>query len=52
MSEAATQVQDSGTLNRSAAMASIAMASLLVALKGWAAWSTGSTAMLLSLIHI
>ncbi len=42
-------MQDSGTLNRSAAMASIAMASLLVALKGWAAWSTGSTAMLGSL---
>ncbi len=36
-------------LNRSAAFASIAVAFLLVALKGWAAWSTGSTAMLGSL---
>lgn len=36
-------------LNRSAALASIAVAALLVALKGWAAWSTGSTAMLGSL---
>lgn len=36
-------------LNRSAAMASIAVAALLVALKAWAAWSTGSTAMLGSL---
>lgn len=36
-------------LNRSAAFASIAVALLLVALKGWAAWSTGSTAMLGSL---
>jgi ferrous-iron efflux pump FieF len=36
-------------LNRSAAFASIAVAVLLVALKGWAAWSTGSTAMLGSL---
>ena len=36
-------------LNRSAAFASIAVAALLVALKGWAAWSTGSTAMLGSL---
>lgn len=37
------------SLNRSAAYASIAVALLLVALKGWAAWSTGSTAMLGSL---
>ena len=37
------------SLNRSAALASIATAVLLVALKGWAAWSTGSTAMLGSL---
>lgn len=37
------------TLNRSAAFASIAVALLLVGLKGWAAWSTGSTAMLGSL---
>lgn len=36
-------------LNRSAALASIAVAVLLVALKAWAAWSTGSTAMLGSL---
>jgi ferrous-iron efflux pump FieF len=40
---------DSGRLNRSAAYASIAVALLLTALKGWAAWSTGSTAMLGSL---
>ena len=41
----------SGThsLNRSAALASIAVAVLLVGLKAWAAWSTGSTAMLGSL---
>ncbi|HWU02341.1 MAG TPA: cation diffusion facilitator family transporter [Novosphingobium sp.] len=38
-----------GALNRSAAYASITMASVLVVLKGWAAWSTGSTAMLGSL---
>jgi ferrous-iron efflux pump FieF len=37
------------SLNRSAALASIATAMLLVALKAWAAWSTGSTAMLGSL---
>lgn len=36
-------------LNRSAAFASIAVALALVGLKGWAAWSTGSTAMLGSL---
>lgn len=36
-------------LNRSAALAGIAVAGSLVALKGWAAWSTGSTAMLGSL---
>lgn len=39
----------SGALNRSAAFASIAVATLLLALKAWAAWSTGSTAMLGSL---
>jgi ferrous-iron efflux pump FieF len=39
----------SSSLNRSAAMASIAVALLLVGLKAWAAWSTGSTAMLGSL---
>lgn len=38
-----------GHLNRSAALASIAAATLLLAIKGWAAWSTGSTAMLGSL---
>ena len=36
-------------LTRSAAFASIAMALFLLALKGWAAWRTGSTAMLGSL---
>ena len=41
--------EDRGRLNRSAALASIAAAFLLVLLKGWAAWSTGSTAMLGSL---
>ena len=44
-----SQTQDHGALNRSAAFASIAMASVLVVLKGWAAWHTGSTAMLGSL---
>ena len=39
----------SSALNRSAAYASISMATLLVGLKGWAAWSTGSTAMMGSL---
>ena len=39
----------SSSLNRSAAYASISMAGALVAIKGWAAWSTGSTAMLGSL---
>lgn len=37
------------TLNRSAALASISVALFLVGLKGWAAWSTGSSAMLGSL---
>lgn len=36
-------------LTRSAALASIGTAVLLLALKGWAAWTTGSTAMLGSL---
>lgn len=40
---------EGSALNRSAAFASIAMASLLVVIKGWAAWTTGSTAMLGSL---
>ncbi len=39
----------SANLNRSAALASISVALLLVGLKAWAAWSTGSTAMLGSL---
>jgi len=42
-------VTSGDTLNRSAAIASICAALLLLALKGWAAWSTGSTAMLGSL---
>ena len=40
---------ESGSLNRSAALASITVALLLLGLKAWAAWSTGSTAMLGSL---
>ena len=40
---------DRAALNRSAALASIGVATLLVGLKIWAAWSTGSTAMLGSL---
>lgn len=40
---------EAASLNRSAALASIGVAILLVALKAWAAWSTGSTAMLGSL---
>lgn len=39
----------SASLNRSAAIASISVALLLVGLKVWAAWTTGSTAMLGSL---
>ncbi|MEY4952951.1 MAG: hypothetical protein RL299_1375 [Pseudomonadota bacterium] len=38
-----------GSLNRSAAYASIAVATLLLGLKAWAVWTTGSTAMLGSL---
>ncbi len=38
-----------GALTARAALASVAMATLLVGLKGWAAWRTGSTAMLGSL---
>lgn len=41
--------KDGADLNRSAALASIAMASVLVAIKGYGAWATGSTAMLGSL---
>ena len=40
---------DASALNRSAAFASIFVAMLLLAMKTWAAWSTGSTAMLGSL---
>ncbi|MBC2664494.1 cation diffusion facilitator family transporter [Novosphingobium flavum] len=40
---------DNAALNRSAAFASIAVAALLLGLKGWAAWTTGSAAMLGSL---
>lgn len=42
-------MSEAANLNRSAAFASIGAASLLLAIKGWAAWSTGSTAMLGSL---
>jgi ferrous-iron efflux pump FieF len=44
-----TQRTPDAALNRSAACASIGVALFLVGLKGWAAWSTGSTAMLGSL---
>ena len=44
-----TARKHANALNRSAAVASIAVALLLVSLKSWAAWSTGSTAMLGSL---
>ncbi|MFM6931220.1 MAG: cation diffusion facilitator family transporter [Novosphingobium sp.] len=44
-----TTADNSAALNRSAAYASISVALLLVGLKAWAAWSTGSTAMLGSL---
>ena len=40
---------ETGHLNRSAALASISAATVLLAIKSWAAWSTGSTAMLGSL---
>ena len=48
---AATHAADhaNAALNRSAALASTTIAALLVGLKGWAAWTTGSTAMLGSL---
>lgn len=45
MNDASTRAR----LTRSAAFASIAMAVFLVSLKSWAAWQTGSTAMLGSL---
>ena len=44
-----TAIVEKGTLNRRAALASIAVASLLFGLKGWAVLSTGSLAMLGSL---
>lgn len=44
-----TQHQSRSALTRSAAFASIAVAVLLVSLKTWATWKTGSTAMLGSL---
>ena len=42
-------MSEAGKLNRSAAYASISVAALLVGLKGWAALTSGSTAMLGSL---
>lgn len=42
-------MNDHALLTRSAALASIGAALVLLALKGWAAWTTGSTAMLGSL---
>ena len=42
-------MSSAASLNRSAALASISVALLLVGLKIWAAWTTGSTAMLGSL---
>ncbi len=49
MSMSPTTPGQIAALNRSAAIASITMATLLVLVKGWGAWSTGSTAMLGSL---
>src|SRR3978361_1106895 len=49
MTQAATDAITGTSLNKSAAYASITMAALLLGIKGWAAWSTGSTAMLGSL---
>lgn len=46
---ASAPATDRARLTRSAAFASIAMAVFLVSLKSWAAWQTGSTAMLGSL---
>ena len=43
------ELSDRAALTRSAAYASIGVALLLAALKGWAAWRTGSSAMLGSL---
>jgi ferrous-iron efflux pump FieF len=42
-------MNDSRRLNNSAALASVSVALLLLGLKSWAAWATGSTAMLGSL---
>ena len=44
-----TATLDVNRLNRSAALASVSVALLLVGMKAWAAWTTGSTAMLGSL---
>ncbi len=44
-----TSAELAGRLNRRAAFASIAVALLLLGIKAWAVWSTGSTAMLGSL---
>ena len=50
MKSAASFVEDSGSgLAKSAAIASMAVAAVLVAIKIWAAWRTGSSAMLGSL---
>ena len=45
----AGHAHDHGALTQKAALASVGVAFVLVALKGWAAWQTGSTAMLGSL---
>lgn len=47
-----THTDNRASLNRQAAFASIATAVLLVSLKTWAAWRTGSTAMLGSLADL
>jgi ferrous-iron efflux pump FieF len=49
MSETHPQHQAHGDLTRRAALASVSMASLLLLLKGYASWATGSVAMLGSL---
>jgi ferrous-iron efflux pump FieF len=49
MTEATPTQAERSTLTTRAALASIVMAVVLVALKSWAAWRTGSTAMLGSL---
>lgn len=49
MSEPALSAAERGSLTTKAAVASLLVASALVGMKGWAAWTTGSTAMLGSL---